>query len=262
MELRVEGLVVRIGDRSIVDKVTIEVPSGSVVGLLGPNGAGKTTMLRSLYRALRPTAGVVTIDEADLWRMSAREAARQVAAMTQDHPVEFEFSAREIVRLGRLPHKRLLDRRSRRDDDIVEHAAALAQASHLMDRMFSTLSGGERQRVLLARALTKEPQLLVLDEPTNHLDIGGQLDLLQLIRATGVTVVAALHDLNLAAAICDQVVLLKEGRVAAAGAPADVLTSELLAAVYGVRAHCGVHPLTGRILLAFDVLTDRAPAQA
>lgn len=262
MRLQVENLVVQIGGSRIVDSVTFDAQPGSVLGLLGPNGSGKTTTLRAIYRAAAPASGTITIDGHDVWRTPPQKVAQSVAAMTQGHPVEFDFSVREIIRLGRLPHKRFLERASQRDDDIVAHSAALAHVTHLLNRMFSTLSGGERQRVLLARALTQQPRLLVLDEPTNHLDIGGQLDLLELIRTTGITVVAALHDLNLAAAICDSIVILERGKIAAAGAPSRVLTPQLLADVYGVNARCLTHPLTGKTLIAFDTLRTSSPPQA
>lgn len=254
VKLSTHNLVLQIGNKRIIDDVSFDAPCGSVVGVLGPNGSGKTTLLRSTYRALSPKSGHITIDGHDLWQLSAKRAAQCIAAMTQDHPVEFEFSVREIVRLGRLPHKSLFDRTSRQDEEIVVRSAALAHATHLLDHMFGTLSGGERQRVLLARALAQQPQVLILDEPTNHLDIGGQLDLLELISGIGITVIAALHDLNLAAAVCDHIVLLRDRKVVASGEPSQVLTPTILAQVYGVDAHCSVHPLTGKLLIAFDTL--------
>ena len=157
----------------------------------------------------------------------------------------------DCVATGRLPHGRLLAADRVGDGAIVDHAMRSAGIAELADRQVSTLSGGERQRVHLARALAQEPQLLVLDEPTNHLDVRHQLELLALVRELAVTTLITLHDLNLAAAYCDQIVMLEHGRVVASGAPEDVFTPELLLRVFGVRADTLINPLTGRLQLVY-----------
>lgn len=244
----------------IVSAVSLSAPDGSIVGLVGPNGSGKSTMLRTVYRVLRPAAGTVRIGDRSVWGITAREAARCIAVLTQDGMSDFDFTVTEIVSLGRVPHKGLLDRSDANDQSVIETALQRASAAHLSGRRFATLSGGERQKVLLARALAQEPKVLVLDEPTNHLDIAAQLDLLELVRSLGVTVLTALHDLNLAATYCDQIVVLANGTVVASGPPADVLSPDLLRDVFSVEAHCGVHPITGRPLLAFAPARQRAGA--
>ncbi|MGH3940202.1 MAG: ABC transporter ATP-binding protein [Pseudonocardiaceae bacterium] len=189
--------------------------------------------------------------------MSARQAARRTAVLTQESPVDFDFTVSEIVALGRVPHKNLLQRTTITDEHIISDSLTRAGASGLVERRFSTLSGGEKQKVLIARALAQEPKVLVLDEPTNHLDIAAQLDVLELVSSLGVTVVTAVHDLNLATSYCDQVFVLDAGRVVASGNPKEVFNPDLLLQVFRVRAHCGTHPLTGRPLLAFAPTTPR-----
>ncbi|MFG2006111.1 ABC transporter ATP-binding protein [Spirillospora sp. NPDC048911] len=246
MRLVIEGVTAEIDSVAIVSGVDLVAEPGQFVGLIGPNGSGKSTLLRTVYRALRPATGVVSLDGADLWRMPARRAARRRAVVTQHGDLAAEFSAAEVVAMGRAPHKGLLDREDAADRAVVEESLKRVEMEWAAGRLFSTLSGGERQRVLLARALAQEAPLLVLDEPTNHLDVRAQLGLLDLIRSLGLTLLTALHDLDHAAAYCDHVVVLKDGAVRAAGPPLEVLTPEFVAEVFGVRAHVGPHPITGR----------------
>lgn len=247
MELRVEGVGVTIDARPIVSEVDLLVPAGQLTALVGPNGSGKSTLLRTVYRALRPTTGVVRIGGDDAWRLRARDAARRRAVVTQHHGAGEDFTVTEVVAMGRGPHLGLFDRETGRDRDLVADALRRVDLTWAAGRMFGTLSGGERQRTLLARALAQQAPLVVLDEPTNHLDARAQLDLLALIGELGVTVLAALHDLDQAAGYADRVAVLDAGRLVAVGAPDEVLTPALIEAVFGVRAHLGPHPLTGRL---------------
>ncbi|MFH9015424.1 ABC transporter ATP-binding protein [Streptomyces sp. NPDC017943] len=245
MDLELDELSVVADGRSLVHALSLTVPDGQVVGLVGPNGSGKSTALRCVYRALRPSSGTVWVGEQDLTRLPLRDSARTIAAMTQDGGVDFDFTVEEVVALGRAPHLRGNQALSRRERELCERAMERLDIAHLAHRGVLTLSGGERQRVLLARALVQEPEILVLDEPTNHLDVRHQVDLLTMLRASGLTVLVVLHDLNLAAAACDRLGVLARGRLVASGAPADVLTTDLVGDVFGVQASVVPHPLTG-----------------
>ncbi|MFI7707774.1 ABC transporter ATP-binding protein [Nonomuraea sp. NPDC049480] len=246
MRLDLAGVSARIDARTIVNGVDLTAGPGEFVALVGPNGSGKSTLLRTVYRSLRPSGGVVLLDGQDLWRMRPRQAARHRAVLPQHNHVAAGLSAAEVVAAGRHSHKRLLDRENDADHAVVTTALERVGMDWAADRLMTTLSGGERQRVLLARALAQEAPLLVLDEPTNHLDVGSQLLLLDLIRSLGLTLLAALHDLDQAAAYADQVVVLRDGHVAGHGPPLEVLTPAFIEAVFGVRAHVGPHPITGR----------------
>ncbi|ENO86964.1 ABC transporter ATP-binding protein [Thauera linaloolentis] len=237
--------------RSIVEDVSLHVAEGELVGLIGPNGSGKSTVLRMIYRILRPAAGAVSVDGRDVWRMSARDTARLMAVLAQENGGEFEFSVREVVSMGRTPHKSAFARDDQRDIDIVHAAMLRVGVLQLAERSFATLSGGEKQRVLMARALAQQAGLLVLDEPTNHLDVRYQFEIMNLVRSLGVTAIAALHELHIAAHYCDRLYLLENGRLAASGTPAEVLTAEHIAGVYGVRAAIRLHPRSGRPHIEF-----------
>ncbi|MFJ9609825.1 ABC transporter ATP-binding protein [Kitasatospora sp. NPDC101176] len=252
MDLSLDRVSVDLAGARLVHDVVLEAAAGQVVGLVGPNGSGKSTLLRCVYRALRPAAGAVLLDGAELHALPAREAARRVAALPQEHSAEFDFTVAEVVAMGRLPHRSGLGGPG--PDDRARCARALRRvgAEHLAGRGFPSLSGGEKQRVLIARALVQDPRLLVLDEPTNHLDIAHQLDVLALVREAGPTVLTALHDLNLAAGHCDLLYVLRAGRIVASGPPAEVLRPDLLAEVFGVRATPVRHPVTGALHLLFD----------
>ncbi|MCY9787452.1 ABC transporter ATP-binding protein [Nocardiopsis sp. EMB25] len=256
MELRMDGMSVAVGGTELVRELSLEVPEGRVVGLVGPNGSGKSTALRCVYRALRPSRGTVWLDGRDLSGLSLRESARSVAALTQEGGSDLDFTVAEIVALGRTPHvrgNRPLDARER---GLCRAAMERMDVAHLADRGVLSLSGGERQRVLVARCLVQEPRVLVLDEPTNHLDVRHQIGLLSLVRSAGITVLLVLHDLNLAAAVCDRIGVLSEGRLVASGTPREVLVPELVERVFGVAATVVPHPLTGDPQLLYTLNPD------
>ncbi|MEU8521450.1 ABC transporter ATP-binding protein [Streptomyces sp. NBC_01216] len=257
-ELRTEAL--SYGAR--LRAVDVIARPGETVGLVGPNGSGKTTLLRCVYGTLRPTSGRVLLDGDDLHALTPKARARRVATVPQDGSAEFELTVREVVALGRSPHKRFWEGDTGDDRERAEAALARVGIAGLADRPFPTLSGGERQRALVARALVQAPALLVLDEPTNHLDIRYQLEVLALVRDLGTTNLLALHDLNLAAAHCDRLYVLQDGRIVTHGAPEEILTPGLLAGVYGVDAEVVPHPVTGTpTVLYLPAGTPRPPAE-
>jgi len=250
--LAVEDLRVSLGGRRILDAVSLGAPPGSITALVGPNGAGKSTLIRGVA-GLVPAVGSVTLDGVNLLGLGRRERARRVAVVEQELSSELPLTVRDAVELGRTPHRGMFGG-SAADADVVAGALDATGTAGFAERRLETLSGGERQRVHLARALAQEPRLLLLDEPTNHLDVRAQLDAFAVLRRLadgGVTVLAALHDLTLAAGLADHVVVLAGGEVVASGAPAAVLTPELIGEVYGVSAVVLTHPSTSRPVIAF-----------
>jgi iron complex transport system ATP-binding protein len=251
MRLQAQEVSWSVDGHKIVRSVSAEAHPGELVGLIGPNGSGKSSLLRCVYRVLRPDAGLVSLDGEDVWRINARQMSRRTAVVVQESQTDFDFTVREIVAMGRTPHKGLLERDDEKDERIVEDALSRVDVLHFAERSFLTLSGGEKQRVLLARALAQKARFLVLDEPTNHLDIRYQLELLSLVRDLGVTTLAALHDLNLAALYCDRLYALAAGKVAAEGTPEEVLTPRFIRELYGVEAEVEIHRATGRPHVSF-----------
>lgn len=245
MSLDLIGLSVDIGKRRIVDNVDIAVPDGRFVGLLGPNGSGKSTILKAIYRVHRPSKGRVLLNGTDLLAMRPKDVARRVAVVAQESTVEFDFTVLEMVTVGRTPHKRAFDRDDATDRTTVLGAIERVGCEHLVDRSFNTLSGGEKQRVLIARAIAQGADHLILDEPTNHLDIRYQIEILELVASLDVTVLAALHDLSLAALFCDFVYLLADGLIVTGGTPEAVITTEMVRHAYGADVLIVEHPETG-----------------
>ncbi|WP_299039257.1 ABC transporter ATP-binding protein [uncultured Pseudokineococcus sp.] len=260
MTLEARQVAWRRGGVLVVDGVSLHPARGATVGLLGPNGSGKSSLLRLLAGAVRPDEGAVALDGVPLRSVPRRDVARAVAVVSQHADTEVDLCVRDVVRLGRHPHRGLLGGDPGRDDAAVDAALAHTGLTDRAERKWHTLSGGERQRAQIARALAQEPRELLLDEPTNHLDIHHQLELLQLVARLPVTSVVALHDLNLAAMFCDQLVVLTAGRVVAAGTPAEVLTAELVARVYGVRARVRTED-DGRTSVLFEPGPVDAPAE-
>ena len=244
MRIVAEGLRVRLGGALILDNVGFSVAPGQYGGLIGPNGAGKSTLLRVLAGLLAPEAGTVRYDGRPLREIGRGALARQVAFLAQGGEVNWPMQAREIVALGRLPHRGLAAGDAGADAAAVDRALAAAGIAHLADRTASTLSGGERMRVLLARALAVEAAILLADEPTAALDPLHQLRVMQLLRDAargGTGVVVVLHDLALAARFCDRLVLMRDGRIVEDGVPSDVLTDAHIRTAYGVTVLRGEH---------------------
>ncbi len=234
MDLKVDYLQVSLGKRQVLADVDVAVAPGRVTVLLGPNGAGKSTLLRTMAGLVVPWAGQVTLDGRDVARWPARERARTIGYLPQSGEVAWNMTARDVVALGRQPH----GTSEAIDDAAIDAALAATDAAMLADRSVGTLSGGERARVLLARVLAGEPQWLLADEPLASLDPAHQLDLLDRLRAvaaSGKGVVVVLHDLVQAARVADDAILLKDGRLFAAGPAAEVLTPDTLGALFDVR---------------------------
>ncbi|HET6745891.1 MAG TPA: ABC transporter ATP-binding protein [Candidatus Limnocylindria bacterium] len=230
--------------RPVLRGIDLELASGDVLALLGANGSGKTTLLRLLSGALAPDAGTVQVSGKPVQAWGRDALARRVAVLPQQLELPDGFRVAELVEMGRAPHARRLFGSTADDERAIHRALADADALDLADRLPHELSGGERQRVLVAMALAQEPELLLLDEPTLHLDLGHQVSMLTSIRRLqahrGLTVVAVLHDLNLAAAFAPRVVVLHEGAIAADGSPDEVLSAALVQRVFGVRVATAV----------------------
>jgi iron complex transport system ATP-binding protein len=254
--LSARDLEVQLGGARILEDIALDVAPGRFVGLLGPNGSGKTTLLRACHRALRPTRGSVMIGPDDVWSLNARETARRVAVVSQESSDECDFTAAEVAALGRIPHKRGFEPDSDHDRRLVYAALDRLGLTQLAHRAFGRMSGGERQRTLIARALVQESTVLILDEPTNHLDVRFQLEVLKHVRSLGLTTIAALHDLNLAASWCDHIYVLDGGRIVSSGSPEEALAPELVTRVFGVDVTPVTHPVTGRVHLIFDRVAD------
>jgi iron complex transport system ATP-binding protein len=233
-------------DGLVLRGVSLELRAGELVGLIGPNGSGKTTLLRVLSGLLLPSRGEVYLDGQDLCAFHRRQIAQRVAVVPQELVMPFAFSAYEMVMMGRTPHVRPIVGAGLRDRQVVAEKMKLTATSALEERPFNELSGGEKQRVIIAMALAQEPEILLLDEPTVHLDINHQVEILELIkrlnRQENLTVLATMHDLNLAALYFDRLILLDEGQVVANGNPAEVLREESIRQVFQADVQVQQHP--------------------
>jgi iron complex transport system ATP-binding protein len=245
--LRAVDLSFAYGARTpkVLDQVSVDIERGDLVGIIGPNGSGKTTLLKLLAGTLRPVAGVVSLDGRSLSAWSRREAARRIAYVPQETQASFDFSVLEIVLMGRFPHLATFALEGPDDLAIARQALAATGMSAFEERPFATLSGGEKQRVVIAGALAQSPELLLLDEPTASLDIGHQLEVAALLgrlnRDRHVTMVLSTHDLNFAASLCRQLVLIRGGRTLAAGPTELVLNAASVRALYDVEADVSHH---------------------
>jgi iron complex transport system ATP-binding protein len=255
--IEIDDVAVELGGNSILDGVTTRVEESRFVGLVGPNGAGKTTLLRAIHGALAPDRGEVRVGGDSVAALSSTEASRRVAVVPQDTTLSFDFPVEEVVAMGRHPYRSRFggaksvgagDDADHSDSERVERAMARTEVGEFAERSITAVSGGERQRVLLARALAQDTPALLLDEPTASLDINHQVRTLELVRELadeGKTVVAAIHDLNLAAHYCDELRLLAGGEIRASGDPEEVLAEDHLEAAFDTRAVVSSHPVTG-----------------
>ena len=240
--------------QTILHEMSFNLSSGRVLGIVGPNGSGKSTLLKLLYRYHKPTTGTIEIGGTDIWKIKARMAARKVAAVLQEQPTDFALTVREIVTLGRTPHHvGFGGSNGAQDGHVVDAVLNRMGLNCFSNRSLGTLSGGERQRVMVARALAQEPCVLVLDEPTNHLDIRHQLKILELIKNLPITIVTSLHDLNMAADICDEVLILKDGHLKGSGVPEAVFSAEAISGTFQVAASYERLAPSGKNLITFNL---------
>lgn len=247
--LQIKGVSFSYFNGLVLRDLTLTIRPGEIAGVLGPNGSGKSTLLRLAGGLLRCQRGEVRLNGSNLKDMSRKSIARHLAIVPQQFHISFAFTVEEIVTLGRIPFLRPFAEEVDSDWRLVNEAMELVGISHLRARRFNELSGGERQKAVLAMALAQEPKLLLLDEPTAHLDITHQVEILELVRRLnlerGLTVLAAIHDLNLASLYFNRLILLKEGRLLADGAPAEVLTEPIINEVFSAAVKVEPHPATG-----------------
>jgi iron complex transport system ATP-binding protein len=246
MTLRAVGLRVALDGTEILKGVDLEIGAERVTGVIGPNGAGKSTLLRTFYRAVRPSAGRVELDGRPLDGIPQKRLAAEVAVLPQQRDSPQGLTVEETVSMGRYPRMGFMGAFTREDRDAVRDSLARLDLLRFAGREFGSLSGGERQQVLLARALAQDTPWILLDEPTNHLDIRSQLRILDFMRDLDKRIVIVCHDLSLASKYCDRLIVMKDGEVAADGAPEAVVTPGLLSEVSGVAASVIPHPVMGR----------------
>ncbi|WP_142413679.1 ABC transporter ATP-binding protein [Hathewaya massiliensis] len=251
MNLSAKDIKVTLGGNEILKGITSKLEVNEFVGLIGPNGSGKSTFLKTIYRILKPSSGLITLNDKNLDKISLKESAKTMGVVSQFNNFNFDFTVEEIVMMGRAPHKKALDLDTVEDYEIVYNTLKKVHMEHYAKRSFSTLSGGERQRIMLARALAQEPKILILDEPTNHLDIKYQIEILDLVKSLNLQVFAALHDLNLAAMYCNRIYVIKDGSIVAEGKPKEVLTKELIKEVFEVDVEIFEHPKTKQLNLMY-----------
>jgi iron complex transport system ATP-binding protein len=246
--VRVDGVDCYYVQTQALNNAQLTVRPGEVIGLVGPNGSGKTTLIKAISGVLRPKVGIITLDDIDVYRIKPKRLAQQMAVVPQSNDTFFfDFTVEEAVLMGRSPHIKFLGTESTHDFDVVRKALEMTDVARFADRKISELSGGEQQRVIIARALAQEPKILLLDEATSQLDIGIKIEIFDLVRrlaASGIAVIAAIHDLNLAAQYCDRLLLLKRGEIIADGTVEEVLTQERIAEAFGVSALVRKHPIT------------------
>ena len=234
MNICATDIKMEIGNNEILKGVSIDSKNREFIGIIGPNGSGKSTLLKCIYRILKPNNGCIMLGEEDISKMSVKESAKKLAVVAQHNYYNFDFSVGEVVLMGRSPHKKSLEPDNSEDYDIVNESLEKVGMLGFKNRSFSTLSGGEQQRVILARALAQQTPCLILDEPTNHLDIKYQLSLLNIVKSLNLTIISAIHDLNIASMYCDRLFVMKNGRIVGMGTPQEVLSKEFIKEIYDI----------------------------
>ncbi|HKN04698.1 MAG TPA: ABC transporter ATP-binding protein [Buttiauxella sp.] len=246
MSIAAENITWRVGQKTIVNNVSLSVASGETVGLLGPNGCGKSSLLRILAGLRRPNSGAVTLDGQNIARIAKKQLARRVAFVEQHGMTEANMRVVDVVKLGRIPHHSPFSNWSTQDDATVTAALQRVDMLSKSEQGWQSLSGGERQRVHIARALAQSPTEILLDEPTNHLDIHHQIQLMKLVSELPVTSIVAIHDLNHASMFCDALIVMQEGQIVASGRPQEILTESLLWDVFKVETKIEISPFHGK----------------
>lgn len=234
----------------VIKNINFKVKKGDFTGVIGPNGAGKSTLIKCMSSVLKPKKGEVLFGDKMLQQISCGEISRNIAVVPQDTEVTFDFSVYEVVLMGRNPYVKPFRGETSEDLEAVKQAMKITETWHLRERNISELSGGEKQRVIIARALSQEPSLLILDEPVSSLDINHQIEIFDLLTVLNIkqnlSVVVVLHDLNLAAQYCDKLLMMDGGEIVAGGIPTEIITSENIEKVYGAEVKVIKHPVSGK----------------
>lgn len=236
MNIHIDHLSAGYENKKVLEEMDISFSANQFTGLIGPNGSGKSTLLKCIYRIIKPSAGQIFLGKKSIQKLSYKESAKQIAVLAQHHGMGFDLTVEEVVLMGRTPYKGIAEGDNAEDIAVAKKSMEETGVADMGKLSFMQLSGGEQQRVMLARALTQETTCLILDEPTNHLDITYQIQIMDLIKSRNMTVIAAIHDLNIAAMYCDRIVALQEGKVIAEGTPQEVITKENIKALYHVNA--------------------------
>jgi len=251
MDLKIKELKVNLSKKEIVKGIDLAVTSNKFIGLIGPNGSGKSTLLKAVYGVIKPTFGDVFISDKDIKNYNKKSLAKTLGVVSQFNNINFDFKVIDIVLMGRAPYKGLLEQDNKNDYDMALKALSQVGMIDFAQKNFSLLSGGEKQRVILARAITQNPKILILDEPTNHLDIKYQLEVMSIVKNLNICVLAALHDLTLASQFCDELYVLKDGVIVYNGIPNEVITEKTIKEVYDVESIVHINPTTKKLSIEY-----------
>lgn len=251
MDLKIKELKVNLSKKEIVKGIDLAVTSNKFIGLIGPNGSGKSTLLKAVYGVIKPTFGDVFISDKDIKNYNKKSLAKTLGVVSQFNNINFDFKVIDIVLMGRAPYKGLLEQDNKNDYDMALKALSQVGMIDFAQKSFSLLSGGEKQRVILARAITQNPKILILDEPTNHLDIKYQLEVMSIVKNLNICVLAALHDLTLASQFCDELYVLKDGVIVYNGIPNEVITEKTIKEVYDVESIVHINPTTKKLSIEY-----------
>jgi iron complex transport system ATP-binding protein len=256
-QLNVNALCWSVGERLILEQLSFSIKKGEFVGVIGPNGAGKSSLLRCIYRKLAPTSGSIEFNNKPIEQYTRSSLAQKIAVVLQEPPTQFDLTVMDVVRMGLIPNKPLLSFDTEQDIKDITDAIRKVDLLDKVQQAFNSLSGGEKQRAMIARAILQSPELLLMDEPTNHLDIRHQIEVLELAKTMGITVLVSIHDLNLAATFCDRLILIDEGKIVALGTPEEVLTETTLKQVFSVDTFIDSNPFTQKLRITFDLMSLR-----
>ena len=251
IKLETRGITYSIDGKIIIDGIDISVKEGEFVGIVGPNGCGKSTLLKNIYKVFTPDSGAAFIDGEDLSKLSNRKTAKKMSVMQQENIVDFDMTVYDMVMLGRFAHQKLFSGSSEEDRTIVNEYIKEVGLSGYENRHFLSLSGGEKQRTLLARALSQKAPVILLDEPTNHLDIGYQYQIMNILKRQNLTILCCVHDLNIAAAYCDRIILMENKKIFDVGSPKEMLTRENIRTLFDIDTMIIENEKTGRLNIIF-----------
>ena len=250
--IEVKKLNFSIESKKIIQDISIKVNQGQFIGVIGANGSGKSTLLKNVYRFLKYDSGNIKLKNVDLYSYSSKSLAKEMAVLAQKQNMNFDFSVEEIVEMGRYAYKpSIFDSEENKNSKFIEDALNAVGMYKMKDRSFLSLSGGEMQRVLIARALAQNTEILILDEPTNHLDIKYQIQIMELVKETRKTILAVIHDMNIASSYCNYIYALKDGKICFEGSPEEIFTKEKIKNIFDVEADVLIHPKNKKPLIVF-----------